>query len=380
MRFYNLKITERKNPDKADAAYRKKSNLPFAKTAALGIGNRPLLHLSSYVKRDPNGPGFVPGFATDRFDPGALDIQFQFTENSLTTFDTSSGAASITIRGIDIATVKAAENLRGKTVSLYAGMGRGLPLSKPEQSGEILLGTVMSSVGNWEGTDLSLTLYVLPYIVPPEQWGTPIAPGLTPTEQQQPVDNLQFHCRWGEDLTIATKQALKAAATNYHVEFKIPNAVRLASREYTGRYHSLKDLCIGIGRIWKESEGLDLAISIRSNSLVVTTDDHTKKAAKVPFEELMGQPAWNGPAEISFTTALRADICVGDLVELANISEAGLIMAQNSAAIFALRQHSLFAGTYVVRTISHLGQFRSPDGLQWASTFTCYPKGPKAKP
>ncbi|OOL19628.1 hypothetical protein AL01_01225 [Bombella intestini] len=378
MRFYNLKITEQKNPNKVDAKYRKTSNRPFAQTATLGVGNKTLLHLSSYVKRDPNGPGWVPGFATDRFDPGALDIQFQFTENSLTTFDASSGAANITIKGVDIATVKAAENLRGKTVSLYAGMGRGLPLSKPEQSGEILLGTVMSSVGNWEGTDLSLTLYVLPYIVPPEQWGTPIAPGLTPTGQQ-PVDNLQFHCRWGEDLTMATKQALKAAATNYRIDFKIPNAVRLASREYTGRYHSLKDLCVGIGRIWKESEGLDLAISIRSNSLVVTTDDHTKKAAKVPFEELMGQPAWNGPTEISFTTAMRADICVGDLVELPNISEAGLIMAQNSAAIFALRQHSLFAGTYVVRTISHLGQFRSPDGLQWASTFTCYPKGPKAK-
>ncbi|MCQ0040849.1 MAG: hypothetical protein NF693_01080 [Bombella sp.] len=204
MRFYRLSVSDRTQTEKRQNSQRfdaRKERVSHSFT------------LSSYVKRDPNGPGWVPGFATDRFDPGALDIQFQFTENSLTTFDTSSGAASITIRGVDIATVKAAENLRGKTVSLYAGMGRGLPLSKLEQSGEILLGTVMSSVGNWEGTDLSLTLYVLPYIVPPEQWGTPIAPGLTPTGQQQPVDNLQFHCRWGEDLTMATKQALKAAAT-----------------------------------------------------------------------------------------------------------------------------------------------------------------------
>lgn len=359
MRYYHLTISDPNN---------------VGKTTQNGASARVkggALTFSSYVRKNPNGAGYTSGSPTDRFDPGALDIQFQITETSLTTFDTSAGGVAITIRGVDITTVNQASNLRGRTVSLQAGMGVGLPLSNPEQTGEILRGTILSSVGNWADTELSLTLYVIPYIVPRERWGVVIAPELTPTDTQ-PVDNLQLHCQQGADLLEATKVALRNAATNYTVTSQITGPVP-CPREILGIYHSLKDLCVGIGRVWKETTGESVFVSTRGQSFAITTSDNTRTPVKIKFEELMGQPSWNGPVDVTFTTAMRGDICVGDLVELPNVSQGGLILAQGEVAIFATRNHSLFAGTYMVRIINHLGQFRSPDGLQWASTFTCYP-------
>ena len=364
MRYYHLTIlnttTTKSEQNNTLSVHRGKGNLSFF----------------SYVRKNPNGSGYTAGSPTDKFDPGALDIQFQITETSLTTFDTSAGGVAITIQGVDITTINQASNLRGRTVSLQAGMGVGLPLSNPTQTGEILRGTVLSSVGNWSETDLSLTIYVIPYIVPPERWGIAIAPELTPTDTQ-PVDNLQFHCQKGADLLEATKVALNHAATNYKVTTQITGPIP-CPRDILGIYHSLKDLCIGIGRVWRETTGKDVFISIKGQSFSLATADNTSTPVKIKFEELMGQPTWNGPVDMTFTTAMRGDICVGDLVELPNIGQGGLILAQSEAAIFATRNHSLFAGVYRVRTITHLGQFRSPDGFQWASTFTCYPNEKKA--
>ena len=362
MRFYNLKITERKNPNKVDAKYRKTSNRPFARTAALGVGNRPLLHLSSYVRRSNNGPGWLPGFPTDQFDPGALEIQFQVTQNSLTTFETGGGGAAITIRGVDLTTAKKASSLVGKLARLEVGMGKGLPLCCPEQVGQILEGTITAAVGNWEGADISLTLYVMPY--------------LTPTPDASNTGNLQFHCQRGADLITATQNALRNVAPNYEFVSRLRGQIP-ASQEVHGSYSTVKELCVGMRRAWMQAAGKDIAISIRSRSFVLSDlegSNNPKKPIQIRFIDLIGQPCWEGVSGISFTCPMRGDIKVLDQVILPEGLEGfGRIAGDGSTTMLAPRNRNLFSGTFTVLKISHLGQFRSTDGRQWASTFFCVP-------
>lgn len=366
MRFYRLSVSDRTQTEKRQNNQR----LDLRKEHV-----KPPFLLCSYVRRSNNGPGFVPGTSTDQFDPGALDIQFQITQTSLTTFEEGGGDAAITIRGVDISTINQASNLVGKTVSLQAGMGKGLPLSNPKQIGEILRGTVRGSVGNWVGTDLSLTLYVANYVIPPDHQATQIAPELHPHDATQPpVDNYQFHCTQGGDLVTAVRTALSHVNPTYKIIIDEKGPIPCSENGF-GMYRTFKDLCVAIGRFWYQQTGNEILITAQGDAFRVMNQARQLHPIPIRFEELIGQPSWNGPVDISFTCPMRGDIQVGDIVQLPNVGSNayGVIGGSGTDALYVPKSRSLFSGNFYVGRITHLGQFRSPDGQQWATTFHCWP-------
>lgn len=366
MRFYRLTITDLSQLEKKKTTRRRfelrqeQANPPFL--------------IASYVRRDPNGPGWLPGFPTDRFDPGALEIQFQVTQNSLTTFETGGGGVAITIKGVDLTTVKKASNLVGRLIRLEVGMGVGLHICRPEQAGQILEGTITSAVGNWEGTDISLTLYAMPYVILPGHQEALF--GKDDNGDLVRTNHLQFHCQRGADLITATQNALRNVAPNYEFVSRLRGQIP-ASQEVHGSYSTVKELCVGMRRAWLQASGRDIAISIRSRSFVLSDlegSNNPKKPIQIRFIDLIGQPCWEGVSGISFTCPLRGDIKVLDQVILPEGLEGfGRIAGDGSTTILAPRNRNLFSGTFTVLKISHLGQFRSTDGRQWASTFFCVP-------
>lgn len=394
MRYYDLKITEYKDTRTSDKIKTPpKGNTSSQQAATTGSPEEDTssLHLYSYVKRASNGTGFVAGSSADQFDPGALDIQFNITQTNLTICDDGNSNASITIRGVDTHTIGQASNLVGQTVCLQAGMGKGLPLSNPDQVGMILHGTVLSAIGNWEDTELSLTLFASKYVIPPATQSDQGKPDTQKTDQKNtarkkpPTDRYQITCTKGNDLLTAIRSALQQANPDYKIIISIDGPIPCLE-DMKGTFRSLKELCVGIHGIWKQQtqnqNKKDIFITIRDHEFHVINLDQPPPTAfvEIEFHELIGQPSWNGETEISFTCPLRGKIHVGDIITLKEHPQEntyGLIEKKKTGEIplHVPKNRCLFSGNFRVKSISHTGNFRDKNGKSWSSTFTCEPDG-----
>lgn len=361
---------------------------------------------SSYVKRAPDNSGFLPGLSTDQFDPGALDIQFDITHTDLTDIKEGHSDAAITIRGVDIYTINQASNLVGRTVSLQAGMGKGFPLSNPRQTGEILHGTVRGAIGNWEDTELSLTLFVTKYALSPDHLNDPSdqtdqkkpdttkpatskKPGKSGKQGSPPsttdsdnTSQYQFNCHRGADLLTAISSALQQVNPDYQVIIDIPGLIP-SMEEVSASYGSFKELCVAISNTWtNQNTGKDILITARETTFHVIDKNQDSSPHTIEFHELIGQPSWNGETEISFTCPMRGNIQVGEVITLPlqdkkepQENAYGLIKKTQGTAALVPRNRCLFSGNFRVKSITHRGRFRDKDGRNWASTFTCEPCG-----
>lgn len=361
------------------------------------------LHFSSYVKRSKHGLGFEPGGMPSNgiFDPGALDIEFESDQVNLNAYSN----ASIKIKGLDIMTLGQAANLQGQYVRLSAGMGRGLPLSKPEQAGLILQGKIYSSFGNWEGTDMSLTLYVTPFMGP---------------------EKLSFDLvgKKGTPLINTIRSALQSNFKIYQINFLTTNNP-LLKEDARGHYDTMESFADAMVKKWKELSGVDLYIYAQGQQFYIIDQTTKSPARNIDFDDLIGQPTWNGTASISFCTPIRHDINIGDIVTFwtnqqkvknsvyGTVKSAGSTPAQETkpaakpAATPATtksatppaqkdptppapanatppkpkdttpplpKDRSLFNGEFMITAVHHIGQFRSAEGRQWMTSFDAMPR------
>lgn len=364
MRYYDLRVFKPQQGTKNGVEHLKD-------TSGLRIG--------SYMKRKPGGYGWEVGGPNDEFHPNALEIEFQINETSIDSFDSPSGNASITIHGVDMHRIKTASRLVGSTVVLKAGMGKGLPLSNPNQTGEILHGTVLTAVGNWVGVAMDLTLYLSNHVIPPQDITFPTVEGVAKQIDSSKPRNTHypFHCLRGQDLRQAMKLSLQRINPDYDTEFNVKDPIP-APEDLYGSYPNFTELCAAMSEFWHQATKKRLRIYPHGTVFSCYEDGRAEVTHDILFEELIGQPSWDGVANISFTTAMRGDLKVGDVIRLPlsdtpTPSGYGVISATGTEAIGLQRNRVLFSGTYLITGISHLGQFRSPDGQQWASTFFCVP-------
>jgi hypothetical protein len=104
-------------------------------------------------------------------DPGALKVEFGLVNAGAATNYANTGS-SIVIWGIPRQLISQANMLAGKSIKIYGGMGKGLPLANPSQAGLLIQGTIMQSFANWIGTVMTLnfvlTIPILGDTMPPK--------------------------------------------------------------------------------------------------------------------------------------------------------------------------------------------------------------------
>lgn len=383
MRYYDLKIwhpTDEKDQAAADKNVssfnvRKSLQESSAPKRTPVVANKYNLHLSSYLIQAENRMDYSPGGSplTGTFDPGSLDISFQISETDFANPMAGGDGAFITIRGVDPKTISQASKLTGATVELKGGMGHGLPFAKPQQAGTLLYGTVQSAFGNWENTDLSLTLFVTTYLGGSTEKAKQMPDGRT----EEPKVVYTFKCEKGKPLKPAIEQALKGVVPGVKVHFSTPHNP-IATGEVAGMYRSFKALCVALGDAWEKmtpKEGARIAITPVSGEFFCSEafSDATPKV--IGEEDLIGQPTWNGPTDITFCCPLRGDLAIDDVVTLPDAANIGGKIAPQDPLnlIQPYKRADLFSGKFVVRTVNHIGQFRSPDGMQWMTSVDCYP-------
>jgi hypothetical protein len=87
--------------------------------------------------------------------------------------------------------------------------------------------------------------------------------------------------------------------------------------------------------------------------------------------ELIGQPTWVDVGKVQFTTVMRGDLYPPQVVYLPKNIPYN-IGPDNTALGYSHQRTELsFTGAFLIFQVTHNGDFRNPDGMQWSTTFDC---------
>ena len=287
-----------------------------------------------------------------------------YVDVPVSSYNTPMGGAMIRIWGLPLKILSQANNLNKKRIVVKGGMSPGLPLANPSQQGILVEATIQQAFGNWQGTNQTLDMYVIP------STGGMFAPR-----------NIVLEWKKDTQLGLAIQNALQTAFKDekYTVKTQITEKL-VAYEDITGIYESVaqfNEKVIELSRgIIRNANYPGVRISLANKQFLVTDSTQPGTSAsnptKIAFQDYIGQPTWIGPQTISFKTAMRGDITIGMYVKLPDQTSAFQFTTTGSQP--QERQRSAFNGVYEIKSIRHLGEFRQRGGDNWVTVFEAFPK------
>lgn len=284
--------------------------------------------------------------------PNALDVELDVFAY---TFALPGGGSYVRVWGIPLQDISYAQNFVGMNILVKAGMQKGLPLANPVQSGVIAQGQVYQALGNWINTDMTLDLYIQPYV------GTIASPA-----------NIVLSWTAGTPLATALRNTLAVAFPKYALNINI-NANLILANDEKGYYNTLTELSQFIkvkssDVIGGNYPGADINVS--QNTIYVYDGTTPTTPKPIVFTDLIGQPTWIEAPTIQIKTVMRADIQIGDYISLPNTP---VTITPQSFIGSPLRNKPAFQGSFQVVLARHSGRYRQPDAASWVSIFNANP-------
>lgn len=285
-------------------------------------------------------------------NPAALNIEFDIP---FLNFANANNDSRLRIWGLGLKDIGAALDLNGMNIIISAGMALGLPLANPRQQGILLKGAIYQAFGNWVGTDMTLDMNFV------SSTGTSGAP-------------LNFPFTWKAGTTLATAigQTLAIAMPDFKQRIEIDPNLIIAYDE-TGYYQSAKQFNDYLSARSKAIIGGNYrGVTITTDGTTVRVFDGTQpqqgSVREIAFVDLIGQPTWIAPAEISVKMVLRGDLALGDTIKLPRGPQ---ITLPQPGVTF--QDRSSFTGNFSIIQIQHWGNFRQPDAAAWNTTIQATP-------
>jgi hypothetical protein len=325
--------------------------------------------LNSIVGAPINGAQFT-SVVNGHNDPGALDIEFDITDNG----DGHLKTAWLKIYGINQSLISQATSLNGRRLQLYAGFSDGLPLANQQvpHQGLILDGMIQPCYGNWIGNELSMEFIVI------EGLGGPGGP----TDPKNIIHNMPI----GTTLSSAISNALGTAFPDFNINVNINDSLALGNPDQ-GFHQSIeqyqnyvKELSQSILGNQKTTGYRGISFSSSGNTINVSDGSKVDKVIDIQYSDLIGQPTWSPQGEnvLQIKTALRGDISTsgaGGNVHIRlplNLLVSTPRSASNLFIAGDLLQYQPgdvlnFQGEWEVTSVRHVGRFRQPTGENWVS-------------
>jgi len=285
-------------------------------------------------------------------NPGALTIALDVPVYPGHVGDTKS---YVRIWGVGLQDIGQAMDLNGKNIVVHAGMAKGLPLANPQQAGLLVQGGIIQAYGNWIGTEQTLDLLIGP------PTGSPSAP-----------QNFTFTWQAGTPLSVAIGNTLRSALPGMKQQISISANLVLGYTE-TGYYESLRQFAGWVNQrtiplLGAGSQGVQ--IGVRGDTVVVWDGTVAPPSIKkIAPQDLIGQPTWSQPGEVTFQTVMRADIGLQDVISLPPT-----IITQTSSSWLRFQDRTSFTGNFTVQRIHHFGSYRQPEAASWNTTFFANPQ------
>lgn len=269
-------------------------------------------------------------------------------------YGTPAGGATAKIYGVNFDDIRQSSDWNDADVTIYGGMAKGLELANPKQAGILFQGTIFQCFGNALGTETSLNLIMYP------KGGT----------NESPV-NLSFQWTKGATLESAARQVLAIAFPGSSITGGWSDSL-VYTEDQPMVYKTLPQFA---QRVDETSHAIIPATTyigaqIRPTPAGFDLFDGTKlpTAKPIQFVDLIGQPTWLDPGTLQFSTVMRADLSVGDVISLPQGSN--VINTPNSFT--RGRQKTAFTGRYQIKNIRHVGNYRQNSAMAWVTIIDCY--------
>lgn len=303
-------------------------------------------------------------------DPCALNIMFDAIVSNAAA---PSGNQTITVEGISLADLSEAlqwgihpdstgKLIPGMNLTLKAGMGGGLPLENKGQQGTIVKGQVVQAFGNWIGTEMTLDFVIAPGVF------TEDTPG-----------NFVLNWTKGQKLSDALKSMLSVAYKGYDMPIAINISENwVADQDMPGFSGTLEGIATQIlGSTMDQSDG-PVVIGVQNGKILVQDSTYKPDAIQINFNDLIGQPTWVEPNTMQIGTVMRADLQLGSHIEMPKgfVGAPGSVTTTAQSQPSQLKYKSTFTQSYFIKSLRHVGNFRSTDSGEWATIFKCSALGP----
>lgn len=320
---------------------------------------------------------FATSFVNGQTLTAALNIELDIP---LANYAVAQPGAWLRIWGISLAEIYNASKLDKATIKIYAGMKKGLPLAKPEQSQGILVqGQIFQPFGNWIGTDMTLEMTLLPFL------------GTNPTPS-----NISFEWKAKQSLSDAITSTLNAAFPGFTVKISISDSLTQAN-DQKGYYATLGQFASYILKYTQSSQfaGIKTLSGSKYTGVNITVKDKTilvydgtanygaasfDSPKAISFEDMVGQPTWLNPVVINMKTVMRSDLSVGDYITLPKTNLSPYVIATQASSIpnSPTRDKSIFQGKFRITDLHHFGNFRQASADSWVTMFNAISVNPPA--
>lgn len=308
---------------------------------------------------------------------GALNVEFNIPQGPYATPQQGSWLRVWGIGIDELANTKVlgppvgSKDIRFCGITIKAGMQKGLPLAKPAQAGLILDGSIFRPFGNWQMTDQTLEMNLLPAV------------GVNNGQ----IIAITFDYQTGKSMADAIKEALTNALPKYTIKVEISSDL-VVPYPAPGIYNNLNQFAAMILKMSLQSQfqgikplagGKYGGVQFRIVGKEITAYDGTKdyggttasNPKQIAFEDIIGQPTWIGTSSINFKCVLRADINVGDFISLPNTLAVPYVLSTPNAAIPGTpsRNSLAYKGPFVITNVRHYGNFRAPQADNWCTVY-----------
>lgn len=293
-------------------------------------------------------------------NPGALDLEMDLP---VVAMDAPAGTAFLRLWGIGLTVMGQSADMNGADVKVFGGMSKGLPLANPKQSGLLLAGSVLQAYGNWQGTQQTLDLQIIPAQLAPDLAADPSGFASAPK-------NIVISWGQGQQLGDAVSQTLRTAYPGATITGAdtVSQRLSLPYETQVGYYESVTQLArwvrdVSAAAVGGGYQGLRIVPTEGGFRLFDASTPVTPTS--VAFTDLIGQPTWLSPATMTFKAVMRADVAVGDYVRMPRAQA-----TTTSQSFSQYRQRATFEGDYQVLSVRHLGRLRQRSADAWVTVFT----------
>ena len=320
---------------------------------------------------------------TGATDPGALNIELDIISAPGAVPGGDAGAR-LQVWGIPLTTISQSSNFAGKSIQVYGGMSKGLPLANPAQQGLLVQGLIQQAWGNWIGTNQTLDFIITAGQNAPGTAATATAAGKSMTQSGgasiTPMTPLNLIFNWpaGTPLSQAIQQTFQTALPGFTVNANISSKL-VRNRNVNGFYQNIIQFSdflqkISVDIMASQPYGgtgyRGVQVGLDGGTIKVFDNSQTpSNVTAIAFNDLIGQPTWRAGNIVQATCVMRGDLRLDSVVSLPQTQ----VTIAGSLGMPQQRDTSIFKGNFHMSQLRHVGNYKQPDAHAWVTVLDLYP-------